>query len=402
MSKVNARQRGGSWQYYFEGARVNGKRKRFVKSGFESKKHALKAGNAALYEYLNGGTPAPPNELSVSDYLDEWLEFIRINRAPNTYNRYKDVIERRVKPATGSFYLRTITSLPLQNILNDMQAQGFRLSTMQFTKNVITAAFKYAVHPREYIQKSPAQYLTLPKSKTKPLMKDAITVDTFKRIINAFPRGTNLYLPAIIAFYTGLRKSEVLGLTWDNVDFENRTITVQKQLCKVSKNWAFGELKTQSSYRTIRIGEQLIKRLERQKARTLRNRVRLGELYQVQFMANNGVLMESYSGDKLTPVIAYPICTKDNGAIITPNNIEYCMRKVHKELELPNVSFHTFRHTHATLLIESGANIKSVSVRLGHSDVATTLETYAHVTERMETETVQAFEGVTGNSDTRF
>lgn len=397
MSKVNARERGNSWQYYFEGAKVNGKRQRFVKSGFESKKAALKAGNEALYKYNNGGMVSKPAELSVSDFLDEWLkDAIELNRAPATYARYKDIVERRLKPVIGSFHLRTLTSVPLQGILNDLQAQGLRSSTMQFTKNVMTAAFKYAVHPRKYVSESPAQYLTLPKAKTKPLVKDAIDVKTFNRIIKEFPRGTNLYLPAIIAFYTGLRKSEVLGLTWDCVDLQKKTITVQKQLVKYPEGWGFGELKTQSSYRVIKIGDQLIKRLEKQKARTLRNRVRLGELYTVHYMANDGQLLEGYAGDMLAPVIVYPICVKDNGAIITPNNIEYCMRKVHKELELPNVSFHTFRHTHATLLIEAGANIKSVSIRLGHSDVATTLETYAHVTERMESETVEAFENVTG------
>lgn len=397
MSKVNVRERKGSWQYYFEGAKINGKRKRFMKGGFESRKIALKAGNEALYKYLNGGMASAPAELSVSDFLDEWLEdAIRLNRAPQTYARYKDVVERRLKPAVGSFHLKVLNSPALQSILNGMQAEGLRSSTMQFTKNVMTAAFKYAIHPRKYVTESPAQYLTLPKAKKKPLVKDAITVETFNRIIKEFPRGTNLYLPAIIAFYTGLRKSEVLGLTWDCVNLEKKTITVQKQLVKRPEGWGFGELKTRSSYRVIKIGDQLIKRLEKQKARTLRNRVRLGEAFTVQYMANDGELIEGYAEDMLTPVIAYPVCLKDNGAIITPNNIEYCMRKVHKELELPNVSFHTFRHTHATLLIEAGANIKSVSVRLGHSDVATTLETYAHVTERMESETVEAFENVTG------
>ena len=397
MSKVNARERKGSWQYYFEGAKVDGKRQRFVKSGFETRKAALKAGNEALYKYLNGGASSAPAEISVSDFLDEWLEdAIRLNRAPATYARYKDVCERRLKPVIGSFHLKAVSAPALQAILNGMQKDGLRASTMQFTKNVMGAAFKYAVHPRKYVTESPAQYLTLPKAKVKPIVKDAITVETFNRIIEAFPRGTNLYLPAIIAFYTGLRKSEVLGLTWDCVDLEKKTITVQKQLCKGESGWYLGELKTQSSYRTIKIGNQLAKRLERQKSRTLRNRVRLGELYTVYYMANNGELKEGYSGEKLAPVIAYPVCVKDNGAIITSNNIEYCMRKVHKELELPNVSFHTFRHTHATLLIEQGANIKSVSRRLGHSDVATTLEVYAHVTERMESETVEAFENVTG------
>lgn len=397
MSKVNARQRGNRWQYYFEGAKVDGKRQRFVKSGFESRKDALRAGNEALHRYLNGGTVSKPSEMSVSDFSDEWLGAIRPNRAPATYAHYKDVIERRVKPAVGSFRLRSITSLPLQAILDDMQVQGLRRSTMQFTKNVMTAAFKYAVHPRKYVSESPAQHLVLPRSRTKPLPKDAITVDTFNRIIKAFPRGSNLYLPAIIAFYTGLRKSEVLGLTWDCVDLDRKTITVQKQLCKHANGWGFGELKTQSSHRTIRIGNQLTKRLERQRAQVTRNRVRLGESYTVQHLTRDGGITESYAGNDPTPIKVYPVCVKENGAIITPNNIEYCMRKVHKELELPNVSFHTLRHTHATLLIEAGANVKSVSVRLGHSDVATTLETYAHVTERMETETVNAFEDATGD-----
>lgn len=393
MSKVNARERNGSWQYYFEGARVEGKRQRFVKSGFRTRKEALTAGGEALHAYANGGATAPPSELSVSDFLDEWLEnAIRLNRAPATYARYRDVCERRIKPAVGSFHLRALGAPALQAILNGMQGEGLRASTMRFTRSVMGAAMKYAVHPRKYLRESPAQHLTLPKAKEKPIVKDAITVEVFNRIIQAFPRDSNLYLPAVIAFYTGMRKSEVLGLTWDCVDLERRTITVERQLCKASSGWALGDLKTESSYRVIKIGQQLAKRLERQKSRALRDRARLGELYTVYHMASDGGLVESYLGDVSPLPVVFPVCVKSHGAIITPNNIEYCMRKIHGELELPHVSFHTFRHTHATLLIEQGANIKSVSRRLGHSSVATTLETYAHVTDRMESETVDAFE----------
>lgn len=388
MSKVNARKRGKSWQYYFEGAKVDGKRQRIVKSGFETEKEALKAGVAALAEYNAGGAVSKPAEISVADFSEEWLrDVVEPNRAAATYTRYRDAVELRIRPAIGKFPLRTVTPTMLQGILTEMQKAGYRKSSMQFVRAVMSASFKWGHYPRKYLPENPAQFLTVPKAKVKPIVKDAIDVETFRRIVKAFPIGTNLHLPAIIAFYTGLRKSEVLGLTWDDVDMDKRTVTVRKQLLQDKRGRYYGELKTESSYRTVRFGEQLKKHLEREKSRALRNKVRLGADYSVHYVSAGGYILTGDAHEVLAPVIAYPVCRKSNGDFITKQNLDYCFRKVHKEMELPHVSFHTFRHTHATLLLERGANIKSVSERLGHSDVATTMEIYAHVTDDMETET---------------
>lgn len=392
MAKVSVRKRGNKWQYYFEGAKINGKRNRIGESGFESEKLALKAGNDALYQYNNAGSTFKPSEISVSDLLDEWLETVKPNRAPATYIAYRGIVNNRIKPAIGAYHLKSISIANVQAILNDMQNKQLRKSTMKLTLAVINLAFNYAVYPRKLIVESPSKHLTLPKSNTVPVEKIAVDLSTFNRIMKAAPAGNPLHIAAIIAFHTGMRKSEILGLTWDNIDLENGMIEVAKQLKFKGRKLYFGELKSKASYRKIKIGQTLIEHLKAQKARILKNRVRLGELYTVQYLQTDGTMTQAPMGDNLTPVRAYPVCLHDHGQIVNIDSLKHYLNQVKRKLDLPNVTFHSFRHAHATLLIESGANIKAVSVRLGHSDPSVTMRVYAHLTDNMENETVALLE----------
>lgn len=102
MAEINARKRGRCWEYYFEVARVKGKRKRFSKGGFTTKADALSAGTKAMNEYLNAGTVFVPKELSVSDYMDYWIEmYCRPNLKPSTIASYKKYIRLHISPKIG-------------------------------------------------------------------------------------------------------------------------------------------------------------------------------------------------------------------------------------------------------------------------------------------------------------
>jgi len=175
-----------------------------------------------------------------------------------------------------------------------------------------------------------------------------------------------------IAFHTGLRAAEVCGLNWDCIDLDNGTLKVDKILIGKGKGiFEFGTPKTLSSNRTISIGNTLISILKRNKLYQAENKLRYGEYYK-----NSNF-----------------VCTKENGENITTDSLKYLSRVVNYELNI-NFHFHSLRHTHATMLLEAGANFKDIQKRLGHSKLSTTMDTYSHVTQKMKDETVDIFESL--------
>ncbi len=219
------------------------------------------------------------------------------------------------------------------------------------------------------------QYVKMPKFDNTPNDKDdlkVITLKQFNKIIKRFPQGSNFYIPLEIAFSTCMRAAEVCGLTWDCIDLENNTIKVEKILIGKGKGiWGFGTPKTSSSNRTITIGKTLVDILKRNQLWQKENKLKYGDHY------------------KKTDFV----CTKENGENITTDSLKYLSRVVNYGLGI-RFHFHSLRHTHATMLLESGAEPKDIQARLGHSKLATTMDTYSHVTAKMRNDTVNIFENM--------
>lgn len=423
MSDLNARKRGDKWEYRFEAAKIEGKRNQISKGGFRTKKDALEAGAKALAEYNNAGLKFVPSEISVSDYLDYWLKnYCSVNLADSTMTGYRNIINKHIKPNIGMYKLKSITPMIIQELVNNISInQGF---TRAYNKNIIKVlkgSFKYAVVPAKLIATNPAENISLPKTKVSKNDDEIIilTKDEINRIFERFEKSKYQYVAMLTAYYTGLRIGEVYGLTWDNIDFENKTLTVNKIAKKIEKDgaasegkrkrgvrgkastrWYFGECKTPTSYRTIKIGDTLIDELLKYKEWQNANEIEYAELYVKHYLKNE----LSETGREVQRIISmqplefdiplirtYPVFIKENGEFHGSDSIKYVSKVVNYELEI-NFNFHAFRHTHATMLIEAGVIIKAVSDRLGHSNVRTTLETYVHTTEGMKTDAVDKFE----------
>ncbi|WP_244913524.1 tyrosine-type recombinase/integrase [Heyndrickxia sporothermodurans] len=232
-------------------------------------------------------------------------------------------------------------------------------------------AFRMGVDPYNFIKHNPASTIKLPKF-DESLKDDKLKIisrDDFEKIIERFPEGSSFYIPLQIAFHTGMRASEVCGLTWDYVDLKKGIIKVRQILILKGSKVEFGTPKTTSSNRDILIGETLLNILKRHKENQEKNK----EVYKEYYTNSNFV------------------CTKENGQVITMNTLKYLSRVVNYELCI-NFNFHSLRHTHATMLLESGAIPKDVQKRLGHNRMSTTLDTYSHVTETMKESTINLFE----------
>lgn len=426
MAKINVRDRNRNspdkkpnWEYRFEAAKIDGKRKHISKAGFRTKKEALEAGAKALAEYNNAGAHFEPSEISLSDYLDLWYkQYCVINLKYNTQIGYLGLIDNHFKPYLGSYKLRSISPFIIQDFINQVSLNGYSRSHIKGMLATLQAAFDYAIHPLGLIKENPCRFVKLPLNLKKKRERVIITEDDFKAIIARFPFGNRFHIPLMLGWYCGLRISETFGLTWDDIDFENRTVSINKQIIKRNFaidprftiqfkglkeekcGWYFTEPKY-NSHRVIKIGTTLLEALKKEKERQARNE----EIYGDYFTYYTTKTEKDEKGEEITRIIPVSkslpaslprvnlICIDENGGYTSTDSFKYAARVIHYELHLP-IGYHSLRHSHATLLIQAGVSPKAVQQRLGHRRIETTLDTYVHTTEDMQDAAVEAFENL--------
>lgn len=415
-----------NWEYRFEAAKVDGKRKHISKAGFKTKKEAEVAGTKALAEYNNAGLKFEPSEMSFADYLDYWFDnYVKASCKYNTQLAYNQIIEGHLKPALGMYKLKSLTPMMIQEYVNQKFTNGLKKTTLTGIMSVLSGSLKYAVVPAKLLQFSPAEYIKYPMVSTdrSDTNRTIISVDDFNRMLDKFEKGNPFRYALLIGFYTGLRIGEVYALTWDDIDFKEKTLDVNKlvykrnygvDVRKVIKEkgkkeeksaWYFGDTKTKSSVRKLKIGDTLINELKEYRKMQLEQQLLYGEYYTQIFKKEEkdekgNTIYRLIEVEKSVPVTlpqANLIMRKENGQYSTTDSFKYAARVIHYDLGI-KFNFHSLRHTHATKLIESGVSPKAVQERLGHENIETTLQTYVHNTEVMEQEAVDVFEKVV-NSD---
>lgn len=423
MADVTVQKRGEVYQYKFEIASIDGKRKFKNKSGFATKSEAKQAGIIAYNEYLNTGHSFKPKTMSYSDYLDYWMkEHCEINLKYHTIEAYKNIIKNHIKPKLGFYRLCQITTATIQEFVNNTYVEyGYSKNFMKNILKVLKTSFTYATDVVGFVKENPTVKVKLPKY-DKPDEDPAhiFTKEEVDIILNRFKKNHCAYYAMLTAYHTGLRVSEVFGLTWDDIDLENKKLTVNKNVLKKNQAgathgrhisgkattmWFFGTCKTPSSYRTIDIGDTLVNALKEYKAEQEANKKEYGDFYMMHYAKT---VKNPYTNkDEIKIINAYKeidvglptvdfVFVKNNGIYEGTDTCKYPFKVIHYELGIP-CRFHDFRDTHATRLIEAGADIKAVSKRLGHSTIETTYNIYVRVTTKMEDEIVSKFENYTKN-----
>ncbi|MBL4998357.1 site-specific tyrosine recombinase XerC-family [Enterococcus xinjiangensis] len=369
------RKRGKRWYYYFEDINDDGSRKKVEKVGGDTRPEAEAALRKVLSDIDETGQYFLGTDTRVKQYLDFWMEeYVKLNLKYNTYENYRFTIKNHINGYLGKKKLTDLSPALLQNFINAEFKKGYSKKTMTITHSVLKNALNMAVYPWGLIKQNPMLYVKIPKYEERPTTKKdlkIISLEDFDHMLEITPEGHPFYIPLNIGFYTGMRVGEVCGLTWDNVDFSNGTITVEKQMVKNDGEWVYGTPKTSSSNRTIFIGQTLLAILKKHKKQQLENRMKYGKLY----------------------IDSNAVCTKEYGELVTPSVVKWNTRRISNALSL-SFNFHSLRHTHATLLLENGAKMKEISERLGHSRISITMDTYSHVTDKMRNETVDIMENL--------
>lgn len=374
--KGSIRKRGSTWYYSFDLGIIDGKRKRKEKGGFRTKAECEKALRIALNEFEQTGSIFTASEITFNEYLNLWYnDYVLINCKYGTADYYKRIINCHLKPYFKEMKLKQLNPSILQKFLNYKMINGYSKNSVSNFYGVLSGSLKYAVYPCNYIKENPMTYVNMPKYDEK--IKETsdlkiISYNDFNKILERFPFGSSFYIPLQIAFHTGMRGGEITALKWENIDLENKIISVNHTLVSKGKGvFELGTPKTKSSYRKIDIGDTLVSILKRHKLYQKENKLKYGSYY-----TNSNF-----------------VCTKENGELVTTDSLKYLSRVVNYDLKI-SFNFHSLRHTHATMLIENGANIKTVQKRLGHSKLSTTMDTYAHVTDKMKTEAVNILENI--------
>jgi integrase len=285
---------------------------------------------------------------------------------------------------------------------------------------VCKGAFGYASYTAKLIPYNIAEPVKLPKFEPKEAKHSILSKEQMEAILERFSNSPYQYYTMLIGYYTGMRIGEVYGLTWDDVDLENRIIHVRQQCKSKDKDaltgrkpqkgmalnrWYLGALKNNSSYRSIKIGEELTTALLAYKALQEQAEEDYGEFYVKHYLkeeklANGRTEHRIISQTDESGLCPYPrvrlVCVKENGEFRGTVPMKYVGKVVRTEMGFEDFHFHMLRHTHATVLVSSTdeLQIKDISERLGHASIKTTMDTYVTNTDEMRVKSMEIFEKV--------
>lgn len=363
------RKRGDKWYFSFELASVGGERKRIERVGGRTKKEAAAKMRQAMAEYDRAGQMVDESDMSVSDYFDYWMaNYVEINLRYNSKKQYTSLIENHMKPSLGMYRLSSLTSGKIQEFINTKYEEGYSESTLSVMRTIMTNAFGMAVHPWQFIKINPATNIRIPKvEKDVGVEKDLkiITVEEYKSILNLLRDKVKYTTFLEIGFHTGLRPGEILALQWKDLDLDAGLLNVNStRIERSGDDWYLGKPKTESSIRTISISEYLVSVLKLHRRQQMENQIFYGPSYRSP---------EGYNF----------VCTKEDGSPVTRSTLGAMSRSIRNKLGI-DFNAHSLRHTHASMLYERGMEPKLIQERLGHSKLSTTMDTYAHVTEKLK------------------
>ncbi|MEK6300505.1 MAG: tyrosine-type recombinase/integrase [Acidobacteriota bacterium] len=356
----------------FLGRGGNGKRSYFNKLIHGTKKDAEGFLSRTLTEISQGKFMAPSTN-TLDDYLNEWLKnSAKQKLSQRTYDHQVYCLDRYVRPVLGGRKLSTIKPLDLQELYTRMGEDGLSPRTIQIVHNILNRAFNQAVR-WQVMAFNPAQLADRPKQERKEML--ALAPEQAGRFLKA-AREDLYYLYFAMALDTGARPSELLGLQWKDVDFEQGRITIQRSLeyPDYSNVFRFVEPKTSRSRRSITISQNNLNSLREHRREQGEKRLKKGADWQQHDLV---------------------FCTREGKPIQARNILRRHMRPILKAAELPEtLNLYSLRHSCATLLLSAGTNPKIVSERLGHARIVLTLDTYSHVLPDMQQEASDRLEKI--------
>lgn len=389
MAQVRTRKRGKTFSYIFEaGKKADGRRNVVEKGGFATKAEAYKAGVAAYNDFLHGNIGITSERVTLKDFMSAWLDnVVTANVKPSSLQTYRFNFHNQIAPYLGDVKVQELTPAMLDEWMRKLLQDGLAKNTLSAIHALIHNALDYAVYPAQLISSNPVSYIKIPKNAPKNVVKRTIiTPEQFSALLEKYPFGTPFYIPLLLLYHTGMRLGEVLGLSWSDVDFTKKLITVQRQMTYLGKRGYFlTSPKTESSNRYIIVDDFLLGKLKSWQAQQRENEQHFGNSYVCVYREVDGhIERKSKSLPALGGEEVSLICTRTDGRIISKSWFTQILKR-------EELNAHSFRHTHVTQLIENGAKPKGVAGRVGHANTQITQNLYTHNTTKLQEETAAIF-----------
>lgn len=323
---------------------------------------------------IYSGTYCDPGKTTFGEWLDNWLHLYKGNDIKQTtWERYESIIKNHLKPCLGQKKLGALQTSDLQRVCNKKLDKGLSVRTVRY----INQTAKYALgqaYDEKKINRNPALAVKLPslqRGKMQTYSKDQLS-----KFFYLAHKETRWYFYAFLVIaLTGLRRGELLALRWKNIDFEKKTLTVQKTLVRTKNGLILDAPKTNAAIRTLELPVFAWQAICKQRR------------FQEKFFKEKGWQLHKN----------VPVFFTRNGGEIDPNFFSREFKKLARKLVMegfPEISLHGLRHTYATLSSEMGINIQAISENLGHHSPEFTMKVYAHVTPKMRTEATKKINSV--------
>ncbi|MEC1021740.1 site-specific integrase [Bacillus paralicheniformis] len=369
------RKRGDKWEY-----RVSFKDpftlkyKIKSKSGFKTKKEAQKAA-AEQEKLIASGLEFDNTPLTLEQFLMSWLqEYKKGTVRKNTYQLHERNIKNHILPYFKNAKVTDVKPIMYQKFLNHLTDQGYSKRTVEIIHGTMFNAFNKAVIIGK-LEKNPCYGATIAnkKKKKKESLEYMISDDIPRFLQEAYRYNYIYYIFFRTLIETGMRKGEAAALQWSDINLRDNYIDIKKTLDFSAKTdeELFGDPKTYDSKRRISIGPSLSSALQKHK--------------KWQF-ENKQILQKEYKHD-----LNLVFCRVD-GDILPKSTLFNAFNRILKRANIERMPIHALRHTHAVLLLESGADMKYIQERLGHKSMMVTADVYSHISKKLDQNRIKDYE----------
>lgn len=379
FKKYNRKDGTEAWQFqaYLGVNPATGKPVKTTRRNFKTKKEAQLALSRLQVDFEQNGLDKR-SRMKFKELYELWFAQHKKDIKLTTQQRIQLYFDKHILKSFGDRFINEITPLYCQKQLN---AWSERYTTYKAMRTYTSMVFKYG-NLIALMDDNPMERTIIPKAKKKPITSDSDSyytkeeVQSFLRCLLRLKDYRAHTFFRVLAF-VGLRKGEAMALLWEDIDFDNNTITVSKTLAELQSGKAIiQDPKTESSNRTISVDSNTMRILKEWRNHIKQNRLKLG-------------IRDTDFGKKL--VFSNSIYTNENQYLYKsyPNNVMKRVSKHYPDMKI--IKVHDFRKTNASLLFESGASIKDVSQRLGHRSTKITTDIYIKVTQAKQEETIEQF-----------
>jgi len=342
----------GSWRAYMNLGYQGGKRKRKYFRG-KTRAEVQEKLTAALRN-RQMGMPATNDRISCGQYLERWLnDSVKPSVRPRTFKSYSQLVRLHIEPDLGRIRLAKLTPQDVQELMNRKLKEGLSPRTVQYIHAVIRRALVQA-RKWQLVHQNVAKLVDPPRAKRPDVVP--LTPEQTRAFLEA-AKGERLEALYTVAVALGLRRSEALGLRWEDIDFEAETLRVRFSLQRIDGKLQLVEPKSSKSKRAIAMPSVIVRALKEHRKRQLEEKMLAGPDWQETSF----------------------VFTSTIGTPLEPDNIGRWFKPLLNKAGLPDIRFHDLRHTAASLLLVQGVQPRVVMETLGHSQISLTMNTYSHV-----------------------